>query len=154
MKKVSPTKVTIITKTGYTLEISGLSLHEIKDLAGLNGHASANVRAPRTTSNGKPTPARPTEPDYHGFFLALSEKGKKFVQVLQHHPSGLKADDMAQLMGFQSATQIGGTTGGGMSRLAPTYGVNLDNVYIADVSFAGGSRNTVYKPGRDIAKVQ
>jgi len=155
MKKVSPTKVTITTKTGETLEISGLSLQEIKDLAGLNGHASTNVRAPRATSNGSKTPlSRPTEPDYHGFFIALSEKGKKFIQVLQQHPNGVNADAMAEHMGFQSATQIGGTTGGGMSRLAPKFGVDLDNVYIPDVSFASGLRRTVYKPGRDIAKVQ
>lgn len=157
MKKVSPTKVTITTETGKNIEISGLSLQEIKDLVGLNGHASPNVRTVSRTSSSpssKPTPARPSEPDYHGFFVALSDKGKRFIQALQSQPDGIKADDMAALMGFQNSAQIGGTTGGGMSRLAPTFGVVLENVYTTDTTFIGGIRRTVYRAGRDIAKVQ
>lgn len=154
MPKANTTRVTITTEAGTTLEISGLSLKEIKDLAGLNGHTNPATRTTRVTRKGVSLRPSDSIPDYLGFKLKLSDRGKKFVDVLRHHPEGLQADILAAKMGLQTPTQIGGVTGGGMSRLAPRFGVDLENVYISETTFENGVRRTTYKPGKDIAKLQ
>jgi hypothetical protein len=151
MKRVSPTKVTI-TPEGTVIE--GLTLQEIKDLVGLNGHTNIGVRAPRASSVKSSTSRISNgEPDYVGFRKALTDKGKKFIDALKLNPNGILADDLAAKMGYQNATQIAGTAGGGMSRTAPRFGVDLDNVYTRDTTFKNGVRQTLYKPGKDITRI-
>jgi hypothetical protein len=153
MKKAAPTKVTIAME-GKTIEVSGLSVQEIKELIGMNGHANIGGRATRVSSAKSALPRTSNgEPDYIGFRKALTEKGKKFIDVLKQHPNGMQADELVEKMGYESPTQIGGTAGGGMSRIARNFNVDLDNVYTRETTFKNGIRQTVYKPGKHISNL-
>jgi hypothetical protein len=153
MKRSGPTNVKI-SMEGKTIEVSGLSLSEIKELIGMNGHAPVSTRAPRVSTNKNAAPRVINgEPDYVNFRNALSEKGKQFLDILKQHPHGLDADDMAEKLGFKTSNQIGGTAGGGMSRIAPRFNVEMDNLYTRETTFKNGDRHTLYKPGKDINQV-
>jgi hypothetical protein len=146
-------KIVITNKGGQTVEISDvqLTVQEIKELAGLNGHgrgADANVvrrvrRFPRIEEN----------PNYEAFGEALSDKGRKFVEVLRQHPNGISADELAEKLGLHSAVQIGGVTGGGLSKLAGRFNVGLNTIYIVEKRFENGTRRTLFRPGKNIEKV-
>jgi|SRR5579859_2547027 len=147
-------KITIRKSDGETLEISDiqLSLQEIKELAGFNGHVSSAGR--RTRKQAVSVRINDARPDYAGFKKALSESGKKFIDVLRQYPNGILSDAFAEKMGLNNAVQIGGITGGGMAKVAPRFHVDLINVYTVEKKFENGTRTTTYKPGRDLALVQ
>ncbi len=93
-------------------------------------------------------------PDYSGFKKALSDSGKRFIEVLRQHPNGILADNFAEKLGLRGAVQIGGITGGGLAKVAPRFHVDVINVYTVEKKFENGTRSTTYKPGRDISQVQ
>lgn len=94
------------------------------------------------------------EPDYIGLKRSLSENAKKFLRILRENPAGINADNLADKLGFKSGTQIGGMTGGGISKNANKYHVELTDIYLIEVSQHEGQRVTTYKPGKEIAKLQ
>ncbi|HKI11323.1 MAG TPA: hypothetical protein VKA02_04360 [Candidatus Acidoferrum sp.] len=153
MPKANTKTVVLTTSTG-TMEVSGLTLQEVKELAGLNGHANPATRGVRATVRRAVTRHSTGEPDFIGFKQNLSVLAKKFLDVLRLNPNGIRAETLAEKMGVKSTTQIGGITGGGMSRLAKRFDVDLDDVYSRETSFEGTERRTIYKPGKDIAKLQ
>jgi hypothetical protein len=146
-------KLTITRQDGQILEISDLTLDQIKELANLNGHAvskRAGVRAQRSVG----LPPKYAEPDYKGFFAALAENPKKFISVLKQNPNGISADNLVEKMGLKNGNQIGGITGAGMSRMAGSFNVNLKKIYLKEKLFANGENRTIYKPGKDIDELK
>jgi hypothetical protein len=151
-------KITIRKSNGETLEISDiqLTMQEIRELAGINGNGHVPPSEPVSQSPKQIAPVRIHDetPDYAAFKKALSENGRKFVEVLRQYPNGIVADDFAMKIGLKDAVQIGGITGGGLSKLANRCNVELSNIYTVEKKFENGVRRTTYTPGRDIAKVQ
>lgn len=147
-------KVTI-RKENAVIEISDLSLDEVKELAGLNGHSvssKAKARAPKTAPLFHPSNG---EPDYGGFYEALKERGRKFFAVLRQHPQGITGEALAEKLGFSEPVQIGGLTGAGLSPWARTFNVDLHKLYVKErKKLDTGAYETTYKPGPEIAKLQ
>jgi hypothetical protein len=136
-------KVRITKPDGQIFDVSDLSFDQVKELVGVNGHATKDViqRFPR-------------EPDYEGFKKSLSENAQKFLKILRENPSGINAEHLADKLGFNSGTQIGGMTGGGISKNANKYKLELTDIYTIEVDQQNGQRVTVYKPGKEIARLQ
>jgi hypothetical protein len=92
-------------------------------------------------------------PDYEGFKKKLSDNAKKFLRILRDNQAGITADFLAEKMGFKSGTQIGGMTGGGLSKNANKFHIELSDIYTIEVDHPGGERVTTYKPGKEINRV-
>ena len=134
-----------------TIEVTDLTFEQVKELVGLNGHRRISRR---------PTPEQVADvagsgaPDYHKFFLLLSDKGKKFFEIIRQYPSGVEAKPLSNQLGFTSANQIGGLAGGGLAKLAKKSGVRLSRLYTSEVRFTNGVRERMFKPGKDISQLQ
>jgi len=152
--------ITIKKRDGEIIEISDveLSIQQIKELAGINGHTSANgsqgasSRGPRK-NEPTPLPLNDGRPDYAGFKAALSDRGRSFIEAVKRHPQGILADSLARMIGLENAVQIGGVTGGGLAKIAPQFNVELVKVYVVEKKFTNGVRQTTYKPGQDSDKL-
>lgn len=139
-------KVKFTDANGRVIEISDISFAEAQTLvSGSPADTSRKKRKynPRVT----PMPDSGAGPNYAAFFQALSEKGKRLIEILKENKAGISAELLAEKMGFRSTNQIGGVTGGGMARLANRYKIDLSTVYTADIRFDGGQRQTTYRPG-------
>lgn len=86
--------------------------------------------------------------DFNGFYSHLPERGKLFIKILKEHPDGIEAGEMASLLGFENANQIGGLTGGGLSKIAKRFSIKVKHVYTTDVKFPDGKRRRMFYPGR------
>jgi hypothetical protein len=141
--------VKITDPNGRVIELSEVTFAEAQAFA--NGTSvNAATPAPKTRrGRGRvvPMPESGATPNYAGFFQHLSDKGKKFIEVLRENRNGVGADQLTEKMGLTSPNQIGGITGGGMSKLAKRYHVDLATIYTADIRFDDGGRHTTYKPG-------
>lgn len=146
-------KLVLTKPTGERFEISDLSLSDIKELAGLNGHSNGRTLAdvPRSSVTDV---LRLGPPDYRGFFKALTPKAKKFLTILRDNSAGVPADTLAERLGFKSSAQIGGLAGGGMGKSAKKYGVELSQVYRREISSENGVRQILYFPGKDIGEIK
>jgi hypothetical protein len=153
-------KITIRKSNGETLEISdiNLTMQEIRELAGSttngNGNAPSTTRARRLRKQSVSMRINDSTPDYAGFKKTISDSGRKFIEVLRQHPNGILADNFAEKMGLKAAVQIGGITGGGLSKVAQRFNIDLKNIYTVEKKFENGMRSTTYTPGREIGKVQ
>jgi hypothetical protein len=139
-----------ITKSdGQVIEISDLTFDQVKEIAGLNGHVAQKSVAQRGAS------LNPNEhgPNYEDFKEAMTEKAKRFFQILRENPNGISADALAEKLGFSSSSQIGGMTGGGIGKVAPRYSIKPKCLYVTEVKRDNGRRTVVYRPGKDILKV-
>jgi hypothetical protein len=136
--------VKIMNPSGLVIEVPEMTVENLKELIGTNGHISAGANVHRATSG----------PDYDGLKKSLSENARKFLRILRDNPSGINADNLAEKLGFKSGTQIGGMTGGGISKNANKFHVELTDIYAIEVSQQNGQRVTTYKPGKEIAKLQ
>ncbi len=144
-------KVTI-TRNGQQFEISDLTFDQVKELVGMNGHAREEAKRPQERKGASLHPAD-FVPDYPGFKKALTPKAKLFLKILRDNPNGISADHLASQLGFQAPVQIGGMTGGGMGKIAPTYGVDMENVYVREIKFLNGERRVIYRPGKAIGEI-
>jgi hypothetical protein len=136
--------VKITNQNGVVIEIPEISVEQLKELVGANGHGSNGTTGRQATF----------APDFEGLKKSLSENARKFLRVLRENPAGISADHLAAKLGFTSGTQIGGMTGGGIRKNADKYHVELTDVYKLEVSQQHGQRLTTYKPGKEIAKLQ
>jgi hypothetical protein len=144
---------------GDVIELSNLTDQLVRELLGVNsnngsGHTPSPTRQGRPRKQSVSVRINDATPDYAGFKKALSDSGRKFIEVLRQHPNGILADDFAVKMGLKNAVQIGGITGGGLAKLANRFNVELRSVYTVEKRFENGTRSTTYKPGRDITRVQ
>jgi hypothetical protein len=139
-----------ITKSdGQVIEVSDLSFEQVKEIVGLNGHAPTHNVGQR---NAAPN-SSDSSPDYEAFKELLTDKAKKFFQILRDNPNGISADHLAEKLGFSSSSQIGGMTGGGIGKVAPKHDIKPQWLYLTDVRRENGRRVVVYKPGKDISRV-
>jgi len=138
-------KVRITRPDGQIFDVSELSFEQLKELVGVNGHASKQgiQRFPRLA-----------EPDYVSLKKSLTDKAKKFLQLLRDNPNGISRDHLSEKLGFSSGTQLGGMTGGGIAKNAEKYHIELTDIYTLEVRHENGQRIVTYKPGKDIAKLQ
>jgi hypothetical protein len=144
-------KVTV-SRNGQTFEVSDLTFDQVKELIGMNGHARSETNAPEQRKGASLNPDS-FIPDYIGFKKALTPKAKQFVKILRDNPNGISADHLADQLGFQAPVQIGGMTGGGMGKIAPTYGVDMEDVYVREIKFLNGERRVIYRPGKAIGEI-
>jgi hypothetical protein len=141
--------VKITKNDGQVIEVSDLSFEQVKEIVGLNGQAPARI-APQRGASLNP---RDFGPDYEGFKKNLTEKAKKFFQLLRENPNGISADHLAGKLGFTNSSQIGGMTGGGIGKIAPKHGIRPEWLYIVNVKRENGVRVVTYRPGKEIGLV-
>ena len=140
----------ITDKDGRVFEVSDISFDEVKQLvlhSNGNGYSRANGAPSKLLGAAKPSP------DYAKFKAALSEHAKKFFRVLSENHSGISADHLCEKLGFNSTNQIGGVTGGGVSKLANRFHISLEDLYQVEKKYDNGERRVSYKPGPEIEKV-
>ncbi len=128
-------------KSGMIFEFSDVPIERIGSVRSQfsqNGHADV-----------KDTSA----PNYGEMKKSLSENAKKFLKILRENPTGISADLLAQKMGFRTGTQIGGMTGGGLSKNANKFHIELTDVYTLDITLKDGQRLVAYKPGKEISRL-
>jgi len=147
MAKATETLTIKVTdpSTGLVYEISDVPfdrIGQVKAQFAQNGHSVA------------PEPKRLGAPNYDGLRKSLSENARKFLRILRENPGGINADHLAEKLGFKSGTQIGGMTGGGISKNANKFHVELTDIYTIEVSQQNGQRITTYKPGKEISRLQ
>ncbi len=142
--------VKITKNDGQVIEVSDLSFEQVKEIVGLNGHAPTHSVAQRSASLNP----RDSSPDYEGFSEVLTEKAKKFFQILRENPHGISADHLAEKLGFSSSSQIGGMTGGGIGKVAPKFGIKPKWLYIAEVKRDNGKRVVTYRQGKELSRLQ
>jgi hypothetical protein len=144
----------ITRKNGEVIQLSNLSDQLVRELLGVNGNGNGHVPSKQRTRK-QPVSMRINDdtPDYAGFKKALSDRGRKFVDVLRQYPNGIVAEEFAPKIGLQNPVQIGGITGGGLAKLANRFNVKLSDIYMAEKKFENGTRQTIYRPGKDISKV-
>lgn len=135
-------------------EVSDLSVAEVKELIGVNGHLRDSVQLPRRNYRRQDAGSGTAEPDFRGFYDSLSEKGKEFLHCLQAAGSkGVEAKKLAETLGFKSGNQIGGLAGGGLGKQAPKFHINLDHIYTSEVKFTHGVRERIFKPGKELESI-
>jgi hypothetical protein len=141
-----------ITRNGETIEILELSFEQVKELAGLNGHAQSRKTGAHEQADfvvGK----NGDSPRYSEFKKALSKNSYEFLRILRDNPTGIAADALAESLGLKETSQMGGLVGGGIGKIAPRFNVELRKLYKKEVRFDKGERRVIYKPGIDIAQV-
>jgi hypothetical protein len=144
--------VKITEKDGRVIEVSDLSFDEVRDLLRLNGNGhSQAVTTPITVAHHQVKFT--AEPEYAKFEIGLSDYARKFISVLHQNQAGISADLLAEKMGLKTTAQIGGVTGGGLSKLAKEFNIDLDDIYLKQVLRVNGQRIVMYKPGKEIEKV-
>ncbi len=122
---------------GQTIEISDLTLDEVKELAGLNVHAPSASAIPQKKLNMRNDAL---EPDVEGFMSALSDRAKSFILILKKHPEGIEANALAPLLGLNDPRQIGGFTGGGLAKIAKKFRIKMKDIYKSEVTFPDKKR--------------
>ena len=144
-------KVTI-KRGDEIIELSDLSFEQAKEIAGVNGHRRTSASRQRALHfAGQETSAAKEEPDYKGFWRAISDKGRKFFRIIEAHPNGIDALSMVTELGLKSTPQVGGFAAGELSRFAKKNGVDLQRVYKSEAVFENGVRTRTYRPGPDIS---
>ena len=144
-------KMTITKTDGQVIEISDLSVDQIKELAGLNGHLSNGNSARSKKKEGAAlsvfTPPHRAN-DYAAFKKKLTDKARKFFRSLHDNPNGINSDRLAEQVGFSGGSQIGGMVGGGLSKIAGRFGIDLATLYRREVTFnKEQGRVVMYYPG-------
>jgi hypothetical protein len=142
-------KMVIYREGGQTIEISDLTLDEVKELAGLNGHATVTPVLPEKKVEMR---VATLEPDVEGFLAALSDRARSFIGILKKHPEGIEANTLAPLLGLNDPRQIGGFTGGGLAKIAKKFRIKMKDIYKSEVTFPNGKRTRTFYPGKVIKR--
>jgi len=147
----------VIKRGSDVFEVTDLTLDQVRDLLGMNGHQRAATG--ETISRTKAAvvdsdSAIGDSPDYRTFYGSLSDKAKKFFEILRQHPNGIESQPLAAQLGFRSGNQVGGVAGGGVAKLAKKFGIKMKHLYSSEVTFENGVRARTYKPGKDIGELK
>lgn len=137
----------IIRRGDATIEAE-LSLKELQELAGFNGHKTVEPVLSQHQQESKHDFGS-LEEKVKAFSGALSAKGRAFLGFVKvSGPDGISAEGMAHNMGLESRYQIGGVTGGGVSKVAERYGLRAEDFYEKVVGSKNGVRTVIFKPGK------
>jgi len=145
-------KVLIKREGGVTIE-ADLSFDQLKELAGLNGHRVPPAGDVSSRVSLDPSTFVDETETFRAFFKSVSDRGRKFLVVLQDHPEGIEASALATAIGFANAKQIGGLAGGGLAKVAGRYRINLGDVYRTEVTFPDANRTRMYYPGKSLLEL-
>jgi hypothetical protein len=139
-------KVTIHRENGdFTVE--DITFDQVKELVGVNGYGSHSA-APRKRRQDAPVVIVEGDNDVHTFLSQLSDRGRSFIAALREHPDGVEANALASLLKLNDARQIGGFTGGGLSKLAKKCRIRMNDIYKSKVTFPNGTRTRMFYPGK------
>jgi hypothetical protein len=143
------TTITVTVQKGDTeFQIHDLTLEQVKELIGVNGYGSHIAKQ----SNPALSAAQPSfltrTSDFTGFLKDVSDRGRLFLNTLQHHPNGIDSNTLAGKLGFQDARQIGGLTGAGITRVAKKHGVKIKDIYRSEITFPQNKRTVMFYPGK------
>ena len=139
-------KVTI-KRGGATIETE-LTVAELKELAGLNGHKGPKF-FPRYPESAPSSDQNSERESATAFFADLSEQGRQFLGFVKAAGrEGLSAEGAVTNMKLPSRYSIGGLTGGGLSKLANKHGLNIRDIYKKESSSINGVRTVLFKPGK------
>jgi hypothetical protein len=137
----------VLERDGLRIE-ADLSLNDIKDLMGVkstsNGH-SAQVPASNSSAAQHWVPSSAT--GYAQFMEDISDRGRKFIELLKANPTGIEANSFAAMLGFTSPSQIGGLSGGGLAKVAKNTKVDLRKIYRTEITTPNGNRTVTFYPG-------
>jgi hypothetical protein len=144
-------KVVIHREGGQKIEISDLTFEQVKELAGVNGYAPKPTTTPlpprrRATSSG--TIVAASGPDVHGFTANITDRARLFIAALREHPDGVDSDAMTGFLQLNDPKQIGGFTGGGLSKFAKKYGIRMEDIYKTEIKYPDGKRTLVFYAGK------
>lgn len=144
-------KVVITQKNGTRIEVSDidLTIAQLRELAGLNGHTPEQPGLFVDSTGIRVSPSI-GGPDYDGFKEAMTDKAKMFFEFLSANPNGISNEALAEQLGFENPTAIGGMLGGGVAKIAPKFRVALEDLYSKGWDDHG---TVIFKPGRDIKLV-
>ena len=134
--------------------ISDLTFEQVKELVGVNGYGSHAPKQPISAPVNMQPKLFSGNDDYAGFVKNISDRGRLFLNTLQHHPEGIDSNTLAGKLGFQDARQIGGLTGAGIARVARKHGVRIKDIYRAEVTFPGKKRTVTFYPGEALSLVR
>jgi hypothetical protein len=138
-------KVTI-RRDGAEFEINDLTFEQVKELVGVNGYGR---HAPQVRVSADSQLKADLKDIYAEFVNDLSERGRDFLRIVrQHFAGGIEANTLAGKLGFQDARQIGGLTGGGISKIAKRHGIKVKDIYRAETTFPTGKRTVTFYPGK------
>lgn len=140
-------KVTI-QREGITFEAE-VTFAELKELVGLNGNGhSQSTPTPTPRAALAPVPEMPRRSrDFEAFFAALSDRAKLFLRTLAERPQGIDAAELAPILSFSTANQIGGLTGPGITKVAELYDIEAIEIYSSTVEWPNGERKRMFYPG-------
>ncbi len=147
-------KVTI-RRGDATIEAE-LSVSELRELAGLNGHGQLRER-----HSGQPEQTSPPSGgDYEDqtldlFFRGLSDVGRRFLHFVKAAGTdGIAAEDLVAKMGLENRYQIGGLAGGGLGKNAKRLGIDRNDLYLKEISSENGVRTVIFKPGKVLERLK
>lgn len=147
-----------LERNGLKVE-ADLSLEELKELMGLANGAASSAR--RNGHQRMPPPTLPEaerspEVRFERFLSHLKNRGRTFFDVLKAHPLGIEAGDLAQRLGFNKVTQIGGLiAGGALAFKAQSNGFTLSpDLYYTKITVPKGVRTLTYYPGEVLLELE
>jgi len=142
-------KVTIKRDGGLTLDVE-MTVDELRQFIGVNG-SNGHGSHVQTAAHGslRPPPAKEIVRDVDAFFREVNntERGAKFISAMRRHPNGVEASDLAPMLGLKDAKQIGGYTGGGLSKITAKHGIDMREIYTSEVDYPDGKRVRMFYPG-------
>jgi glutamate synthase domain-containing protein 2 len=140
-------KVTI--KRGDATIEAELSLTELMQLTGLNGHSGSRKGTESRISEESPVDENTRAASAETLFSALPERGRRFLHfVKMAGRAGISAEEIVSKMGLKSRYEIGGLSAGALSKQAKRYGFSIRELYKKDVASVNGVRTVLFKPGR------
>jgi hypothetical protein len=130
------------------IEDANFTFEQVKELAGVNGYGRGHSTVAPVASSS-PIPLRPiTAPDFDGFYAAVSDRGRVFVDTLKASPKGIDAYNLATMLEYQDPRQIGGLTGGGLAKIAKRFRIKLEDVYRTEITYPENKRTVTFYPGK------
>jgi len=141
-------KVQIKGEDGIVIE-ADLTLAEIKQLMGVNGHnvISPPEISPESAKNQKSQ----KQCDHHELYRHISDRARRFLRILFEHTNGIEVNALYPFLGFKSASQIGGLTGPGLTTIAKKFGfTKSSDIYISQVTFPNGARTRMFYLGKKL----
>src|SRR5579872_854038 len=134
----------IIKRQDMTVEAE-VSFDQLKELLGVNGHKVDAPLQPQLFEVKQPrkrqrlgTKRTIKHGDFDAYLKSISDRARNFLDAMRAFPEGVTAGDLAPLLGFKTANQIGGLTGPGVVKIAEEFGFKAEDLYTSVVTFPAG----------------
>jgi hypothetical protein len=134
------------TSQGQTFEAE-VSVAELKELAGLNGHRLSPARAAAQPLRPVEGSAQGKRPDINALLSMFSERARKLFHVLRTHPKGIEAKEICESLKLKNPNQVAGLIGPAAT-IMRDQGYENDDLFTTDLTFPNGVRRRMYYPGK------